>query len=104
MPVHESVVQTVTETNYKNLGEMGALTAAIASQNLVGHMRAMDGVRELVMMEGQAQRAGADIAESIAQGVTARSTTPEMVALLGGIVAALQQITKSAQTTPPVTP
>ena len=44
-----------------------------------------------------------DPTEAVAAAKTLSSTLPEVLAQLGSAVAALQQITKAAQTTPPIT-
>jgi hypothetical protein len=93
----EGVLQSVINANFKNVGDLPALVAAQLAQNSASHQKAMDQVRELVLLEGLGQRAGHDIGE--AAGVTG------IQGLTNTLAAAIAQIlTKQAQTTPPVTP
>lgn len=104
MPLNESVVESVVNSNFKNIAEMGAITAGVASQNLVSHTRTMDGLREAFIAESTLQRAGADPAEALSQTRIISADQGKVMAELGAAVAALQQIVKTAQSTPPVTP
>jgi hypothetical protein len=45
--VIDSAKETVNFNNVKNVGEMQALTAAIACQNMVSHQNSMNQIREL---------------------------------------------------------
>lgn len=103
MPLDDRVVDAVTNGNFKNIAEMGSITAGIASQNLVSHIRAMDGIREGFMAESMLQRAGNDPAEALSNTRVISADQGKVLAELGASVAALQAIVKTAQTTPPVT-
>lgn len=104
MPLNDSVVEAVTNANFKNIGEMGSITAGVASQNLVSHNRAMDQLREAFLAESTLSRAGNDPTEAIANAKTISSDLASQISNLAASVAAIQQYVKAAQTTPPVTP
>lgn len=103
MPLDESVVAAVVNENFKNVAGMSALTAGIASQNLVSHQRAMDAIREAFQAESMLQRAGIDPTEAISSRNVITADLGKLLGELGSTVAALQQIVKTSQTTPPQT-
>jgi hypothetical protein len=103
MPLDESVVAAVVNENFKNVAGMSALTAGIASQNLVSHQRAMDAIREAFQAESMLQRAGVDPTEAIASRNIITSDIGKLLVELSSAVAAIQQMMKGAQTTPPPT-
>lgn len=89
------VLESVINANFKNLGDLPGLVAAQMAQNSASHQKAMDQVRELVLLEGLSQRAGHDVGE--AAGITG------IQGLTNALAAAIAQIlTKAGQTTPPV--
>jgi len=103
MPLDDSVVSAVTNANFKNIAEMGSITAGVASQNLVSHNRAMDQLREAFLAESTLQRAGNDPAEAIANAKTISSDLAGQISQLATAVAGIQQMMKGANLTPPVT-
>jgi len=90
MPLDDSVVAAVTNSNFKAIGELGGLTAALMAQNAASHQRAMDGIREGVMAEALGQRAGADPAESVSQARIINSDLGRTIAELGAAVSSIQ--------------
>lgn len=107
MALNESVVEAVTNSNFKVVAE-GPTTGASLAQHLaaidaVDRQRTLGVIQNSAVMEALGQRAGMDVGEAAGVSRVAASSTADLMAQLGGVVAALQQIVKTAQTTPPVT-
>ena len=86
MPVNEQVVDAVTSTNFKVIAEAQATLTNLAIANAVSHQQAMNQLSAALAAKATELISTTDISEA------------------GGLVALLQQATKGAQTTPPVTP
>ena len=102
-----SVVSSVVNANFKVLAETAqtglAQAGALAAQDAVSHQRSMNMIRESYLMEGLGQRAGLDTAEAVATKKVAEADLSRTVSELGSAIAAIQQLLKGAQTTPPIT-
>jgi hypothetical protein len=119
MPIFEEIRDDVANTNFKVIGGAPAAGSSIAQHlaqiDAVDRQRMTGVVSNVALMEATLQRAGIDLSESvagkkIAESDLARSMTEmssvvsNLQAQMAMIVAAIQQMTKVAQTTPPVTP
>ena len=100
----ENVMQGVVDANFKNIAEAGAFYAAMMTANSVAHQKAMDSITQLTFLSGARKYTEADIQEATAEKKLAEAgDIANKIAELGAAIAALQQIVKGAQTTPPVT-
>ena len=101
MPIFEETKDAVANTNFKVIGEGPTAGASIAQHlaaiDAVDRQRTLGVISNAALMEAVGQRAGIDPTE-------ASGNTATIMAQLGGLVASLQQIVKTAQSTPPVTP
>ena len=107
MPIFEETRDAVANSNYKVVAE-GPTTGASLAQHLaaidaVDRQRTLGVITNAAMMEALGQRSGIDVSEASGTARIAASSTADLMAQLGGVVAALQQIVKTAQSTPPVT-
>jgi hypothetical protein len=107
MPLNPDVVEDVVNTNFKVIAGGPAAGASIAQHlapiDAVNMQRTMNMISNAALMEALGQRAGVDISEAIAQSRISASGSADLGAQLGAVVAMLQQIVKTAQTTPPPT-
>lgn len=113
--VNPQVVDSMTIENLKTVAGAGAEAQAALSRVVSSAMGILvqDSVASAGRRNNMADMAMASIlkgmseldpTEAISMAKTLSSTLPEVLAQLGSATAALQQISKTAQTTPPVTP
>ena len=102
------VLAGVINANFKVISEMTtaglAQAGSLSAQNAVAHQHGLNLVQQSVLTEALMQRAGIDVSEGTATKKVAEADLSRSVSELGAAIAALQQIIKGAQTTPPVTP
>jgi hypothetical protein len=107
MPLDESIVADVANSNFKvvaNAATVGLSQAlSLAAQDAVSHQRVINSIRESALAEALGQRAGIDVTEAVSSKKVAEADLARTVDELGTAIAALQQIIKGAQTTPPPT-
>lgn len=107
MPIFPETIDDVTNTNFKVVagapGAGSAMAQHLAAIDAVDRQRTLGVIQNFAMMEALGQRAGQDVAEATATGRVMASSSADLMAQLGSVVAALQQIVKTAQTTPPAT-
>ena len=104
MPLNESVVESVTSTNFKVVAEAPAFYTQLAFGNAVTAQQNMTALSQTLIGALAKQLIEIDPAEAASVG---RAMADDAVALkvagLVGTVAASQIGVKGAQTTPPVT-
>jgi uncharacterized membrane protein len=83
--VNEQVVDSVTASNFKAIGEAQAVYMNLAIGNAVAHQQSMNQLSAALTAKAAEMLGTTDISEA------------------GGLVALLQQAMKGAQTTPPPT-
>lgn len=107
MAIFQETIDDVTNTNFKVVAGAPSAGSAIAQHlaaiDAVDRQRVLGVIQNAAVMEALGQRSGLDITEAISAGRVSSSSTADLVAQLGSVVAALQQIVKTAQTTPPPT-
>jgi len=104
MPLLDSVVDSVANTNFKTVGESVAFYSSMAMGDAVAHQRRINAISEAALAKAVQNLTEVDVSEAIAtKQMTTGHAAAESVGQLGAIVAALQQLVKTAQTTPPVT-
>ena len=92
MPLSESVIDSVANSNFKNQGEMPMQFSNILLNDALIAGRNMTAIREK------------SVARSLERmDVTNDDEGPNVMGGNGTLIAALMQIMKGAQTTPPVT-
>ena len=105
MPLLDSVVDSVANTNFKTVGESVSFYSSMAMGDSVAHQRRVNAISEAALAKAVQNLTEVDLTEAMAtKQMTTGNATAENTAALGAVVAALQQIVKTAQTTPPVTP
>lgn len=104
MPVNEQIVDSVSASNLKTLGDGPAFYTNLAYGDAVAHQRAMNTIREASVGTIVDKLVNADPAEAMAvlKMTTGDSVAAQMQALLAALNSG-QQGVKSAQTVPPVT-
>ena len=105
MPVNESVVDSVSSTNFKVVAEGPAFYSNLAMGDSLAHQRGMNAIREAAIGSIIDKLIHADPAEAMSslKLLTGDAQGAQMNALLAALNSG-QQGVKSAQTTPPVTP
>lgn len=107
MALDQTIVDDVANSNFKvvaNAAATGMAQAmALAAQDAVSHQRIINGLRETAFAEATLQRAGIDPSEAAATKKVTESDLGRTVSELGAVVASLQQMIKTAQSTPPET-
>ena len=93
MPLQQDVVESVANSNFKNIAEGPTQIHNAIMTEMVASQRNMNAIREK------------SISRSLERmDVMNADEGPNVIGTWGSVVAALQQIVKSAQSTPPVTP
>lgn len=105
MPVNEQIVDSVSSSNLKTLGDGPAFYTNLAFGDAVAHQRAMNTIREASVGSIVDKLVHADPAEAMAilKMTTGDSVAQQMQALLSALNSG-QQGVKASQSTPPVTP
>jgi len=86
MPVNESVIDAVTATNFKSIAEANAVAMNLSVQNAVSNQQAMNQIQQAAVGKVVELLVSTDISEAAA------------------LTALVQQASKTAGNTPPVTP
>jgi len=104
MPANETIVDTLSIDNMKTIGEMGAHSIGLAMQNAVSHQQAMNQLSLAAV--GSIVKNMSELDPAQAVSILKATSGNEVAATIAQLAAALssgQQVTKAAQTTPPVT-
>ena len=108
MALDETIVDDVANSNFKVVANATASGVAqagsLAALNAASHQQGLNQITSAFLAEAIMQRAGVDVAEAVGVKKVAESDLSRSVSELGTAIAALQQIIKTAQTTPPITP
>ena len=108
MALNETIVEDVANSNFKvvaNAVSSGiAQAGSIAALNASSHQHGLNLISSAFLAESVLPRAGIDVTEATGVKKVAESDLARSVAEMGTAVSALQQIIKTALTTPPVTP
>ena len=100
----EGVVSAVINENFKTGAGLPSLVNNLAAINAQSHNKMLDSIREVAFGELVMQRAGLDVSEAVAAKKVSEADLGRSLGELGSAIAALQQIIKTAQSTPPPTP
>ena len=73
-----------------------AIAQHLASIDAVDRQRTLGVIQNAALMEALGQRAGMDVSEAGATGRVQAASSADLMAQLGSVVAALQQIVKAA--------
>lgn len=108
MALDESIVADVANSNFKVVANAIASGVAQAGSlqalNAASHQQGLNQISAAFLAEAIMPRAGIDISEAVGVKKVAEADLSRSVSELGSAIAALQQIIKTAQTTPPITP
>jgi hypothetical protein len=108
MALNETIVEDVANSNFKVVANATASGVAqagsIAALNAASHQHALNLISAASITESVMQRAGIDISEATAEKKVSEADLARSVTEMGSAIAALQQIIKTALSTPPVTP
>ena len=106
MAIDQGVLDSVATVNTKNLGDSPAFYTGLAMGNAVAHQQAMQQVQ--VAAVGSIVKALTEVDPTEAAAVNKEMTGNDIagggIGQLIALMGMLQQGTKTAQTTPPVTP
>lgn len=97
MPLDESILASVANANFKSMAEFSV-------QNLLSHQARLQILAEKALSKSLESMDTTDVPEGLGIAAAQRGDLSKVLADLGGTVASLQQMVKTAQTTPPVTP
>lgn len=105
MPLNEDVVDSVANTNFKNIADAGGFYSGLAMQNAVNHQQSMQQIQLAATGQIVKRLNEVDVTEALSILTTTRGaeTLPAEIIQLMSALNANQQGTKSAQTTPPPT-
>ena len=104
MALQESVVDSVSNANFKLLAEGAALAVNLSYQDAVAHQRSVNSLREAALGAALKGLVELDVRESLAQvkALSGNDLGGQIVQLLAALEASQQQA-KVAQSTPPET-
>jgi hypothetical protein len=97
MALDESIIQSVANANFKTMAELPI-------QNAISHQQAMQMIREKSVAKSLEQMDTVQVPEGLGLAAAQRGDLPKVITEIIGALASAQQGTKTAQTTPPVTP
>lgn len=103
MAADQGLIDSVSNANIKTVAEAPAFYMAQSMGDSVAHQRRVNALTETALGAMIKRLVEVDVQESAAEGKLLSSDLANVVSQLGAAVAAIQQLTKSAQTTPPVT-
>ena len=107
MPLDETIVADVANSDFKVIANAVASGVAqagsLAALNATSNQQAMNLITQAFLSEAILPRAGVDVTEAVGAKKVAEADLARTVDELGTAIAALQQIMKGAQTTPPQT-
>jgi hypothetical protein len=96
MPLNDSIVEDVANSDFKVVAQMGTLDA-------LSHQRAMNLIRETAVGKTIEALHNISVAEGLGIAAAQRGDLSKSIADLGAAVSGIQQMVKGAQTTPPQT-
>lgn len=103
MPVNEQVVDSVTSTNLKTLGDGPAFYQNMAYSNAISHQNRLNVLAETAVASAIRSVATTPMEEAQGSSAEQNASLPGLIAALLAALSSNQQAAKVAQTTPPVT-
>lgn len=103
MAADQGLIDSVSNANNKTFGDGPAFYAQLAMGDAVAHQRRVNAISETLLGAMGKRLVEVDVQEASAEGALNSSSLSTVLAQLGAAIASIQQLTKSAQTTPPVT-
>ncbi len=108
MPLDETIVADVANSNFKVIANATASGIAqagsLAALNAAANQHSLNLISQAFLAEAILPRAGVDVTEAVGSKKIAEADLARTVDELGTAISALQQIIKTAQSTPPTTP
>lgn len=103
MAADQGIIDSVSNANTKTFGDGPAFYAQLAMGDAVAHQRRINAISETLLGAMGKRLVEVDVQEAAAESKLNASDLSTVVSQLGAAIASIQQLTKSAQTTPPVT-
>lgn len=103
MAADQGIIDSVSNANTKTFGDGPAFFAQMMMGDAVAHQRRVNALSETLLGAMGKRLVEVDVQEASAEGKLMSSDLATIVSQLGAAIASIQQLTKSAQTTPPVT-
>ena len=103
MAADQGIIDSVSNANTKTFGDGPAFYAQLAMGDAVAHQRRVNAISETLLGAMGKRLVEVDVQEATAESKLNASDLSTVVSQLGAAIASIQQLTKSAQTTPPVT-
>ena len=97
------VVDAAANGNFKATLDLSTQTTQQMGINQQAHANRLSMISEGVLTEALGQRAGNDPTEAVSQARTLEGSLSTLTAQMGMVVSAIQQLSKTAGNTPPVT-
>lgn len=103
MAADQGIIDSVSNANTKTFGDGPAFYTQLAMGDAVAHQRRINAISETLLGAMGKRLVEVDVQEATAESKLNSSDLASIVSQLGAAIASIQQLTKSAQTTPPVT-
>ena len=104
MAASTDLIDSVANANNKTFGDGPAFYAQLAMGDAVAHQRRVNAISETLLGAMGKRLVEVDVQEAAAESKLNTSDLGAILSQLGAAIASIQQLTKGAQTTPPVTP
>lgn len=103
MSADQGIIDSVSNANTKTFGDGPAFFAQMMMGDAVAHQRRVNALSETLLGAMGKRLVEVDVQEASAESKLVTSDLSAILGQLGAAIASIQQLTKSAQTTPPVT-
>lgn len=103
MAASTDLIDSVANANNKTFGDGPSFYAQLAMGDAVAHQRRVNAISETLLGAMGKRLVEVDVQEASAESKLNSSDLGAVLGQLGAAIASIQQLTKSAQTTPPVT-
>lgn len=100
----ESIVESVADANTKAFGDGPAFWMNMMMGDAIAHQRGVNAIRETLLGAMGKRLVEVDVQEAAAEAKVNAADLGSVLSQLGAAIASIQQLTKGAQSTPPVTP
>ena len=103
MAADQGMIDSVSNANTKTFGDGPAFYAQLAMGDAVAHQRRVNAISETLLGAMGKRLVEVDVQEASAESTIKADNLSSLLGQLGAAIASIQQLTKGAQTTPPVT-
>ena len=99
-----TIIDTLSANNLKTIGEAGSFAIATLMQEMAASAARRNNLADAALGSQLKRMSELDVQEGTGEQLTAGAALPNAMTDLASVIAAIQQIMKGAQTTPPATP